>query len=65
LLDVDGYKVLVDDGVKQSKEGKKMPGVKKLHQEPGNSSKITVHFCSSFGVISVLAGDVPKQFAYP
>jgi hypothetical protein len=31
--------ILVGDGVKQYKEARKMPGVKKLHQESGNSSK--------------------------
>lgn len=31
--------IYVGDGVKASKEAKKMPGVKKLHQESENSSK--------------------------
>lgn len=36
---VDGLNIPIADGVKQSKEGRKMPGVKKLHQESENSSK--------------------------
>jgi len=31
--------ILVGDGVKQAKESRKMPGIKKLHQESENSSK--------------------------
>ena len=31
--------VLIGDGVKQSKEGRRMPGVKKLFQESENSAK--------------------------
>jgi hypothetical protein len=32
---VNDMPVLIGDGMKQSKEGKKMPGVKRLHQESG------------------------------
>lgn len=34
-----GQPVYVGDGIKVSKEGKKMPGVKKLHQESENVTK--------------------------
>ncbi len=40
--------VLVADGLKIPKEGRKMPAVKKLHQESGNNSKppfISGHSC--------------------
>ena len=33
------FHILVGDGVKQSKEGRRMPGVKKLFQESENSAK--------------------------
>ncbi|MEW6237974.1 MAG: hypothetical protein AB1656_21505 [Candidatus Omnitrophota bacterium] len=39
VLRVGGYAVYVADGLKVAKEGKKMPGVKKLHQASENNSK--------------------------
>ena len=36
---VRGMAVMAGDGVMQSKEGRYMPGVKKLHQDSENSSK--------------------------
>ena len=36
LYRVKGMVVMIGDGVKQSKEGRYMPGVKKLHQESEN-----------------------------
>lgn len=62
---IDGYNILIGDGVKQSKEGKKMPGVKKLHQESQNSAKAKYIFGHLFGVVSILIGDTRKQFALP
>jgi len=38
-LEVAGARVCLADGLKISKEGRKMPGVKKLHQESANNSK--------------------------
>ena len=38
LLRVDGRIVLLADGIKVAKSGKKMPGVKKLHQESMTSN---------------------------
>lgn len=35
-----GITILVGDGVKQPKESRKMPGVKKIYQESENSSKL-------------------------
>ena len=37
----NGMPILVGDGVKQGKEGKKMPCVKRLHQESDTVSKAT------------------------
>ncbi len=40
--------VLIGDGLKVAKEGKKMPAVKKLHQSSQNNSKPTYVFEHSF-----------------
>jgi hypothetical protein len=57
--------ILIGDGVKQAKEGKKMPCVKKLHQESENSSKPSYIFGHMFGAIGVLVGTVEKLFCLP
>ncbi len=36
---VNGYILIIADGIKVAKEGKKMPAVKSLHQESGDNSK--------------------------
>jgi len=54
LLIVNHRAVLVADGTKLSKSGKKMPGVKLLHQESENNNKpefIMGHMCQSVGVL--------------
>ena len=38
-LRVNGRRVLVPDGIKVGKSGKKMPGVKLLHQESDSNTK--------------------------
>lgn len=51
---VGGRIVLVADGIKVAKTGRKMPAVKKLHQESDNNTKpafIFGHSCQSVGVI--------------
>lgn len=65
LLTICGWNILIGDGVKEPKEGKKMPGVKKLHQESENSSKSEYIFGHLFGVVSVLIGQAGKQFSLP
>lgn len=57
--------VLIGDGVKQSKEGRYMPGVKKLHQESENSSKADYIFGHMFGGIGLLLGTPSKWFCLP
>ena len=57
--------ILIGDGVKQSKEGKKMPGVKRLHQESENSGKAEYIFGHMFGFIGVLVGNTEKLFCLP
>jgi hypothetical protein len=61
----NGMPILIGDGVKQSKEGKKMPGVKRLHQESENSSKAEYIFGHMFGVIGILVGSPDKLFCLP
>jgi hypothetical protein len=61
----DGMTVLIGDGVKQSKEARKMPGVKKLHQESENSSKAEYIFGHMFGGVGVLIGGAFKMFCVP
>jgi hypothetical protein len=61
LYRVGGKPVMVGDGVKQAKEGRYMPGVKKLHQESENSSKGEYIFGHMFGGIGLLAGNLPNK----
>ena len=62
LVKEAGRYILIGDGVKQSKEGRKMPGVKRLHQESDNSSKGEYIHGHLFGGIGVLAGNGTKQY---
>lgn len=59
------FTILVGDGVKQSKEARKMPGIKRLHQESENSSKAEYIFGHLFGGIGVLVGNSNKLFCTP
>ena len=54
LVRVDGRVIIVADGLKVPKEGKRMPGVKSLHQESSNNSKpewIMGHMFQSIAVV--------------
>ena len=51
----NGYIVYVADGIKIAKEGRKMPGVKKLHQSSENNSKAQYIMGHSLQAISQLA----------
>ena len=54
LYTVQGRIVLVADGIKVAKTGRKMPAVKKLHQESDNNSKpefIFGHSCQAVALI--------------
>ena len=51
------FHVLAGDGVKQSREGRRMPGVKKLFQESENSAKPDYIHGHMFGGLGILAGD--------
>jgi len=61
----NGVPVFVGDGVKQSKEGRRMPGVKRLHQESENSGKPEYIFGHMFGAIGILVGSVDKLHCLP
>ena len=57
--------ILVGDGVKQSKEGRRMPGVKKLFQESENSAKPEYIHGHMFGGLGILAGNVRSWACIP
>lgn len=59
------FHVLIGDGVKQSKEGRRIPGVKKLFQESENSAKPQYIHGHMFGGLGVLAGDVRNWACIP
>ncbi|KAF6614393.1 hypothetical protein J2W97_004238 [Paenibacillus jamilae] len=60
LLVIQERVVLVGDGMKEAKEGRRMPGVKKLHQESENVSKGEYIFRHLFGAIGILVG-IPEN----
>jgi hypothetical protein len=63
---ISGRLVLIGDGIKVSKEGNKMPAVKKLHQESANNSKPTYIFGHSFQCLGLLVkGPLGKLFSVP
>ncbi|MBE9108891.1 transposase [Nodosilinea sp. LEGE 07298] len=62
---IQGQRVYVGDGIKVAKEGRKMPGVKGLHQESEDVSKpewIRGHY---FNALSLLLGAGSAYFAVP
>jgi len=63
LVQESGRYILIGDGVKESKEGRKMPGVKTLHQESDNSSKGEYIRGQLFGGIGVLAKNATKMYS--
>ena len=53
-LRLRGERVYIGDGIKVSKEGRQMPGVKQLHQESANVGKpewIRGHYFSALGLL--------------
>ena len=65
LLRVDGRLVLVGDGIKIAKAGKKMPGVKKLHQASESNTKPEYIFGHSCQAVAVLLQAAASVFAVP
>lgn len=65
ILRVDDRPVLVGDGIKVAKSGKKMPGVKKLHQSSDSNTKPEYIFGHSCQAVAVLMRAVKSVFAVP
>ena len=65
LLRKGGRPVLVGDGVKNSKEGRHMPGVKRLAQESETQSKPEFIYGHMWGCVGVLLGSARNLFCTP
>ena len=65
ILRVNGRPVLVGDGIKVAKAGRKMPGVKKLHQESESNNKAEYIFGHSCQAVAVLSQALASVFALP
>lgn len=65
LFKVNGRNLILGDGTKTPKEGRYMPGVKKLYQESENSAKPQYIFGHMFGGIAVVIGRMRTRFACP
>ena len=65
IIKVNGRAVLLGDGIKVSKEAKRMPGVKSLHQDSDDSGKPEFFLGHHFGYIGLLAGRLGKLFCVP
>lgn len=65
LFMVNGRIVILGDGVKAAKAGKKMPAVKKLHQESESNTKPEYIFGHSCQALAIAAGCMETFFAIP
>src|ERR1035437_1984374 len=65
ILRVNLKPVLVGDGIKVAKAGRKMPGVKKLHQESDSNTKPEYIFGPSCQAVAVLTRALSSVFALP
>ena len=65
ILRVSGKPVLVGDGIKVAKAGRKMPGVKKLHQQSESNTKPEYIFGHSCQAVALLAQALSTVFAVP
>jgi hypothetical protein len=57
--------IFIGDGIKLAKTGRKMPAVKKLHQESTNNTKPEFIYGHSCQAIALLAGCAQSFFALP
>jgi hypothetical protein len=64
-LKINGRRVLVGDGIKVAKQGKKMPAVKLLHQESESNTKAEYIMGHSFQAVSILSQAGDSVFAVP
>ena len=62
---VNGRILMIGDQIKKGKTGRKMPAVKKLHQESENNTKPEFIFGHSCQVITLLVGGMQSFFALP
>lgn len=62
---INGRVIIIGDGIKVSKEGRKMPGVKSLHQESESNSKAEFIMGHSFQAIALLTSAMGHYFATP
>jgi len=62
---VNGRILLIGDGLIASREGKKMPGVKSLHQSSQSNSKAEYVMGHYIQLVSLVAGRWPSFFAVP
>lgn len=65
LVKLNDRYLIVADGIKVGKEGKKMPGVKWLHQDSESNSKAEYIMGHSIQAISILVKGVKNFFAVP
>jgi hypothetical protein len=65
VLRVRGRLVLVGDGIKIPKRGRKMPAVKLLHQESDSNTKPEFIMGHSFQAVAVLVSAAKSTFAVP
>lgn len=65
LLRHNGRLILLGDGIKAPKCGKKMPGVKKLHQQSESNTKPEYIYGHSCQTIALVAGVLASFFAIP
>jgi len=65
ILRVNGRPVLVGDGIKVAKAGRKMPAVKKLHQQSDSNTKPAYIFGHSCQAVAVLTQALSSVFAIP
>jgi hypothetical protein len=65
IVQINGRGIIIGDGIKIGKEGKKMPGVKLLHQDSESNSKAEYIMGHSLQVIAVLAKGLSTYFAIP
>jgi hypothetical protein len=65
VMRINGRLLIVADGLKAPKSGKKMPGVKKLHQESDSNTKPEYIMGHSTQAIAILVGALRTVFAVP
>ena len=65
-VEIDGRRIIIGDGVKQAKSGRKMSGVKRYSQSSESMTKPNMIWGHLFGAIGLLTGDpFGKMFCTP